>query len=79
MQQIKVTDLRKHLQSCLKQVREGEEIQITLNGKPIARLIPERERSEKAKTLLRDLRRTAWVGDVITPIQDEWEAGDDPL
>ncbi len=79
MRQIKVTDLRKHLQSYLKQVREGEEIQITLNGKPIARLIPEQERCEKAKTLLHGLRRTAWVGDVITPIQEDWEAADDRL
>ncbi len=79
MQQIKVTDLRKHLQSYLKRVREGEEIQITLNGKPIARMIPERELSEQAKTRLRDLRGTARVGDVMTPIQENWEAGDDRL
>lgn len=79
MQQIRVTELRKHLQSYLQQVRAGEEIQITLNGKPIARLIPEQELCEQAKTLLQDLRRTAWLGDVMTPIQVDWEVGDDRL
>lgn len=79
MQQIKVTELRKYLQRVLTKVQEGEEIQITLHGRAIARLVPEGERSEKAKILLRELRGTAWVGDVISPLEEDWMVGDDRL
>lgn len=38
-----VRDLRNHYTSLLSWVRAGEEIVITQRGKPVARLIPEKE------------------------------------
>ena len=65
---------------CLKLMDEvaesGEEIVITKNGKPVAKLTAYRE---KPKTLFGiDRGRLQIVGDIISPIDIEWEAEVDP-
>ena len=65
---------------CLKLMDEvaesGEEIVITKNGKPVAKLTPYRERP---KTLFGiDRGKLQIVGDIISPIDVEWEAEVDP-
>ena len=65
---------------CLKLMDEvaenGEEIVITKNGKPVAKLTAYRERP---KTLFGiDKGRLEILGDIISPIDVEWEAEVDP-
>ena len=65
---------------CLKLMDEvaenGEEIVITKNGKPVARLTAYRERP---KTLFGiDKGRLEILGDIISPMDIEWEAEVDP-
>ena len=65
---------------CLKLMDEvadtGEEIVITKNGKPVSRLLPYRE---KPKTFFgADRGRIKIVGDIISPIDVEWEAEANP-
>ena len=65
---------------CLKLMDEvaenGEEIVITKNGKPVAKLIAYRERP---KTLFGiDKGRLEILGDIISPIDVEWEAEVNP-
>ena len=65
---------------CLKLMDEvaesGEEIVITKNGKPVAKLTAFRERP---KTLFGiDKDRLIILGDIISPIDVEWEAEVDP-
>ena len=65
---------------CLKLMDEvaesGEEIVITKNGRPVSRLIPYRE---KLKTLFGiDRGRIEILGDIISPIDVEWEAEANP-
>ena len=65
---------------CLKLMDEvaasGEEIVITKNGKPTARLVPYRERP---KTLFGiDRGKLEILGDIISPIDVEWEAESNP-
>ena len=65
---------------CLKLMDEvaenGEEIIITKNGKPVAKLTAFRERP---KTLFGiDKDRLIIRGDIISPIDVEWEAEVDP-
>ena len=65
---------------CLKLMDEvaesGEEIVITKNGRPIARLVPYRAKfeeffgAEKGKLEI--------IGDIISPIDVEWEAMSNP-
>ena len=80
MQRIKITELRQHFPAYLKQVKEGEEIQITKRGKVIARIVSEQDESQKAKAFLKSLRGTVYVGDAVSPIEDvEWTGDDDNL
>lgn len=79
MQKVNVTDFRQHLQGYLKLVRDGEPIQITLHGQIVARLIPETDVTEEAQVALAKIRETATVGDLISPIDAEWEAERDHL
>ena len=65
---------------CLKLMDEvaetGEEIVITKNGSPVSRLVPYRERPKSLFGL--DRGRMKIVGDIISPIDVEWEAEANP-
>ena len=79
MRKVGVSDLRQHLPGYLKRVLKGEPIQITQHGKVVARLVPERDPAEVAREELLALRKTAFVGDVITPSDEEWTGDSDNL
>ena len=65
---------------CLRLMDEvatsGEEIVVTKNGRPVARLLPWRKRFED--WFGADRGRIEIVGDVISPIDVEWEAEVNP-
>lgn len=80
MQEINVTELRKHLPSYLKRVARGEQIRVTSNGKVLARIVPEDDPAAAARRRLEALRGTMVVGDIVSPIDDvEWSADEDHL
>ena len=54
----------------------GGEVVITKNGKPVSRLVPYRERPKSFFGA--DRGRMKIVGDIISPIDVEWEAETDP-
>lgn len=64
---------------CLKLLDEvaasGEEIVITKRGKPIARLVPYRNRPESIFGIDRQSMRIQ--GDIVAPLNVEWEAMQD--
>ena len=65
---------------CLKLMDEvaesGEEIVITKNGRPVAKLVRHQERPKN--WFGRDRDRIRILGDIISPIDVEWEAESDP-
>ncbi len=77
MTSINVTELRRHLPEYLKQVQAGEEVIITVHGKAIARIVPDRKESECDAALKRldALRGTVIAGDILAPLNEQW-AGD---
>ncbi|PPC90392.1 MAG: type II toxin-antitoxin system prevent-host-death family antitoxin [Methylobacter sp.] len=81
MNSVNVTELRQHLPDYLKQVQQGKEIAITLHGKTIARLVPDRPENKREAALksLAALRGKMVVGDVLTPSGDEWTSDADHL
>ena len=80
MQDINITELRKHLPSYLKRVACGEQIRVTSNGKVLARIVPEADPAASARGRLEALRGTLMVGDIIGPIDDvKWSGDDDNL
>ena len=65
---------------CLELIDEveenGEEVVITKNGKPTARLVPYRARFEE--WFGADRGKLEILGDIISPIDVEWEAETNP-
>jgi prevent-host-death family protein len=81
MNSVNVTELRQHLPNYLKQVQQGEEIAITLHGKTIARIVPDRNESKREAALkrLEALRGTVIAGDILAPLDEEWTGDADNL
>ena len=74
---IKASEFKAKCLRLMDEVAEnGEEIVITKNGKPVAKLTAYRERP---KTLFGiDKGRLEILGDIMSPIDVEWEADVDP-
>ena len=75
---VRMIDVSEFFEKCLKLVdevaRSGSEIVITKNDRPISRLVPFRE---KPKSLFGiDKGRFELLGDIISPVNVEWEAPD---
>lgn len=74
MESIGVSKLRENMVLFLNKVQQGESITITSRGTEIAMLIPIRDKKEVSRNALKQLRKTAIVGDVVSPIEEEWKA-----
>ena len=77
MIRVNVTELRNHLTAYLGKVKIGEEVAVTSRGKVIARLVPEVDESKAARLRLEASRQESWVGDVVSPTGEVWEAEHD--
>jgi prevent-host-death family protein len=74
MLNVNVTELRNHLPDYLKKVKSGEEVAVTSRGKVIARLVPEVDEALAARERLEALRTLSRIEDVVSPLEEEWEA-----
>ena len=74
MAKVKITELRQNLPSYLARVREGEAVEVTVRGRVIARILPEEDRQAAARKRLKALRKTARIGDIMTPSAEPWDA-----
>jgi len=74
MEKINVSTLRENLAAYINKAKDGEEISITSHGHELARLVPAEKKQEKSKSKLKALGKTAVIGDILSPIDDEWEA-----
>ena len=75
MLEVIVTAFRKHIPDYLGKVYKGENILLTSCGKVIARLVPPVDECQSAREQLSALRSgTYFIGDIISPIDVEWEA-----
>ena len=74
MESIGVSKLRENMVLFLNKVQQGESIAITSRGTEIAMLIPIKDKKEVSRNALKQLRKTAIVGDVVSPIEEEWKA-----
>ena len=74
---IKASEFRAKCLKLIDEVAEsGGEIIITKNGKPVSRLAPYREKPET--WFGRDRGKIEILGDIIEPIDVEWEAESNP-
>ncbi len=87
MERIGVSELHQNLTGVLKRVKAGQVIMITSRGNEVARLVPPKhtrqtatknwqtaiKNRQTARKKLQQLRQTAIVGDVLSPVETEWE------
>jgi prevent-host-death family protein len=71
---VNITELRQNLPSYIARVQKGEAVEVTVRGKVIARIVPGENRQAAARKRLKALRKTAWVGDVMSPSGEIWDA-----
>ncbi len=74
MDTIAVSKLRANIMKYLKDIEYGKSFDITSRGKVVAKLIPPDYEKKVAKNRLKELRKTAVIGDIISPIDEDWEA-----
>jgi len=74
MEKVQVSQLRENLPLFLKKVQEGKSITITSRGRDLAKLVPLTEAREVSKKKLKNLRKTADVGDVLSSVEAGWDA-----
>ena len=74
MEKVAVSEFRANLLVFLKRVERGEGITLTSRGREVARIMPPENKREEARAALEELRKTAVVGDVVSPVEEEWEA-----
>jgi len=49
-------------------------VKVTVRGRVIARIVPEADRQAAARKWLKKLRKTARIGDIMSPSGDTWHA-----
>jgi prevent-host-death family protein len=74
MKNITITELRANLLKYLKIAQHGEQINVTSKGTLLATLTPPVAQQNFARDKLRKLAKTAIIHDVISPIEDSWDA-----
>ena len=74
MTTIAVSELRANLMKVLEEIKLGAQIQITSHGKIIAQLVPADAAQEDAKAALQQLSSGAFIGDVLSPLDETWNA-----
>lgn len=73
MQKVAVSEFRANLVSFLKKVENGETILLTSRGHEVAKIIPPDDKAKIARRELEKLQGTAVIGDIVSPIDEEWE------
>jgi len=76
MERIGISVLRENLSLYLKNVQKGQAYTITSRGHEMAKLVPVEDKREQSRQMLQKLGRTAIIGNVISPIDEEWEAAE---
>jgi len=74
MEKVGISNLRENLSIFLKKVQKGQVITITSRGHEMARIVPAEDKREKSRGILRELGKNAFIGDILSPIHEEWEA-----
>ena len=74
MARVNITELRRNLPAYVARVRDGETVEVTVRGRVIARIVPEGNRQAAARKWLEQVRKTARVGDIMSPSGETWDA-----
>jgi prevent-host-death family protein len=71
---ITISDFRSNLLKYLNLANEGKELVITSKGKELATIIAPKTEQEIARQKLKEMSKNIVLGDIISPIDVEWDA-----
>ena len=74
MKTVSISEFRANLLKYLKIVQRGERINVTSKGRPLATLTPPVSQHSAARTRLKQLAETAAIHDIVSPIDESWDA-----
>lgn len=74
MESIALNQIQENVDEFLKKIRNGKFLLITFEGREIGKFVPTGGVMETARKKLEQIRKTAVVEDVLSPIDEEWEA-----
>ena len=74
MSEVNVSELRNRLPEYLARAEAGEDVLVTRRGRVVARLCAAHDARAGAKERLASLRGRARVGDVVSPVEVDWDA-----
>jgi prevent-host-death family protein len=76
MTSIGISEFRANMNLVLQKVQKGEIVTLTSRGRAVARLVPPDFAQLSAREALAQLRPTAIVGDVLSPVAEPWDAAE---
>lgn len=71
---IGISEFRASMNTILQRVSNGEIVTVTSRGVEVAKLVPPDYARTAARQKLEQLRQTAVIGDVLSPLDEPWEA-----
>jgi len=74
MEKVAVSEFRANLVGFLKRVENGEIIALTSRGHEVAKIVPPDDKIKNARMALKNLQGSAIIGDILSPIDEKWEA-----
>lgn len=74
MLHIGISEFRANMNAVLEKVQQGEIVVLTSRGTQVAKIVPPDYAQASALAELERLRETAYVGDVLSPTDEEWDA-----
>jgi prevent-host-death family protein len=69
-----ISEFRANLMSAIEEIKKGRTILVTSHGKPVAQITPPPDKRKEAIVRLKALRKTARIGDIVSPTGETWEA-----
>jgi len=73
MKSVKISDFRQEIAYYLDKVKKGESLVLTNHGNKIALISPTQDSQSTAVEQLKQIRESARVGDVTSPIGVDWK------
>lgn len=70
---VTISELRANLLKYLRIAQEGEQINVTSKGAPLATLTPPAIQRNKARAKLKKLAKTAVIDDIVSPTTENWD------
>ncbi len=71
---IETSEFADNMSAYLQRVNQGEMVMLTAEGVSMALLVGPAQAQANARLALAQLRTTAWVGDLLAPLGETWDA-----